>query len=439
MARCERVRLGGNRQRPSPRRPCRPSGCAAEASDGAARRRGSPRPGSPRPEGSASPARPAPGDRTRVDPVLQAPAGPTSPNAPPEEIQFDGATANDNLPFFKTVFSSAGCQRRGRTATTTFRRSTSSSGSSTRTETRCSGRCRTASLWSGLGGFCETANAGTPLVKFDTMAARWIVSQVGLRSVRRRVARLRRVLDERRTRPGTYNQYDFRRWTGSIAHERSGSASGPTAITSTVNQFNGFANAGFGIYALDRERDARRRRRRRSVREPGHDAPRDALGVAGGSRRLAPPPDGSPNVSIALGQRIHRRTAAADLVHVWRFHADFADPENSTFEGPFDVPIDDVLRARLREPDGGGCVPQLDSEQLLQANAEPADVPAPYRNFGDHESLVTNVHRRRHPARTGLPCAGSSCATPTEIRSLPAGHVRARRELSLHRLDRDGP
>lgn len=56
-------------------------------------------------------------------------------------------------------------------------------------------------------------------------------------------------------------------------------------------------------------------------------------------------------------------------LHVWKFHADFADPGNTTFEGPVDVSIAPFDALDCGNPNlADGCVPQGGSSQLLQAH-----------------------------------------------------------------------
>ena len=107
----------------------------------------------------------------------------------------------------------------------------------------------------------------------------------------------------------------------------------------TVNQFKGFADAGFGILRLRSERDSRRAVRRRSSTSTRGRRTRRRSGafppISTARRRRRPD---APNVAIALGADF-LDGSPNDLVHVWRFHADFADPGNTTFTGPVDVAI----------------------------------------------------------------------------------------------------
>ena len=161
-----------------------------------------PVPGPARREAPASPRPPA--GRRQADPALQTGS---SPSAPAELVQFDGATYNDNLAFFKDVFpppdanGAAGPDHYFQTINLVFRIFDKSGAT-------VLGPLPNSSLWAGLGGVCETASPNTPLVKYDVMAGRWFVSQIGFDSsdgTQHQCIAVSTSSDP----TGTYNQYDF--------------------------------------------------------------------------------------------------------------------------------------------------------------------------------------------------------------------------------------
>ena len=94
----------------------------------------------------------------------------------------------------------------------------------------------------------------------------------------------------------------------------------------------------------------------------------------------AMPPSGSPNFLMDVN-------ASTGALHLWKFHADYATPRNSTFTGltltgvaPFTAPC-------LTTQD---CVPQPATTQKLDALGDRLMYRLAYRNFGDHASLVAN-------------------------------------------------
>jgi len=91
----------------------------------------------------------------------------------------------------------------------------------------------------------------------------------------------------------------------------------------------------------------------------------------------AAPPAGSPNFYLAFG---------SNSLDLWKFHADFAAPANSTFTGPTTIPV----AAFSPACGGGACIPQSGTSQPLDSLADRLMHRLAYRNFGDHESLVVN-------------------------------------------------
>ncbi|HWY16020.1 MAG TPA: hypothetical protein VNX86_12855 [Rhizomicrobium sp.] len=81
-------------------------------------------------------------------------------------------------------------------------------------------------------------------------------------------------------------------------------------------------------------------------------------------------------------------------VNFWHMHADFANPNNTTLVGPTAVAVPSFTALCA----SGDCVPQKGTSTSLESMGERLMYRLAYRNFGDHESLVTNhsvqVNRR---------------------------------------------
>src|SRR5258708_2424653 len=93
---------------------------------------------------------------------------------------------------------------------------------------------------------------------------------------------------------------------------------------------------------------------------------------------LTAPPAGEPNFVMHF---------APNALNLYKFHADFAVPANSTFSGPTIIPVSPFTPLC-----GGsrGCVPQSGTTTALDSLADRLMYRLAYRNFGDHESLVVN-------------------------------------------------
>jgi hypothetical protein len=101
-----------------------------------------------------------------------------------------------------------------------------------------------------------------------------------------------------------------------------------------------------------------------------------AADVEGGTA----PPASKPNTVLSLG------TTSTTLAF-WIFHVDWANPNNSTFAGPSPLTVAGYTAACGAT---GTCVPQKGVSQRLDSLSDRVMFRLAYRNFGDHESLVTN-------------------------------------------------
>jgi len=101
------------------------------------------------------------------------------------------------------------------------------------------------------------------------------------------------------------------------------------------------------------------------------------------------PPSGEPNFFVDL--------ASTSSLHLYRFHVDFATPSNSTFKGPVNIAVTPFTQAC----GGGTCVPQKGTTEQLDSLGDRLMFRLAYRNFGSHESLVVN-----HSVQTSVAAAG---------------------------------
>jgi len=92
-------------------------------------------------------------------------------------------------------------------------------------------------------------------------------------------------------------------------------------------------------------------------------------------------------------------TFVSNGLNLYRFHADFATPANSTFTGP--IPVGNVAAFT---PACGSCIPQPGTSQQLDSLGDRLMFRLAYRNFGDHESLVVNHSVQVSPSnsQTGI-------------------------------------
>ena len=227
-------------------------------------------------------------------------------------------------------------------------------------------------LWSGFGGGCQTNNDGDPVVVYDRIADRWVISQFSVSTT----PYLQCVAVSQTGDPtGAWYRYSFS-YTGFPDYPKMGVW--PDAYYITFNMFAGGTTfSGAKVCAYDR-----------SKMLLGQAATQQCFNTSTTYGGLLPshltggqqPPAGSPNYVVGLG-------ATNTTLAFWKFHADWTTPANSTFTGPTSLSV-----ASYTEACGatGTCVPQSGTSQQLDSLSDRLMYRLAYRNFGDHESLVVN-------------------------------------------------
>src|SRR6266481_371116 len=190
-------------------------------------------------------------------------------------------------------------------------------------------------LWTGFGGLCEFgggtptfADGGDPVVLYDHLAGRWLVTQLQY-----------------------YN---------------------------TINVFPGHGFAGAEACAFDR-----------NAMLAGAPASSICFQQPSTVSSLLPsdldgstlPPAGSPNYLVSLADSTH--------LNFFRFHVDFSNVANSTFTGPTLISVAPYNEACARATTLS-CVAQPNPGEKVDGLGDRVMFRLAYRNFGDHESLVVN-------------------------------------------------
>jgi hypothetical protein len=228
-------------------------------------------------------------------------------------------------------------------------------------------------LWSGFGGGCQTNNDGDPIVSYDRISDRWIISQfqVSTTPFQQCVA-----VSKTGDPTGAYNRYAFSYTDGFPDYPKMGVW--PDAYYVTYNLFNnaGTAFLGTKVCAFDRAKML-----------TGAAATQQCFNTSNAFGGLLPgdldgtrlPPAGAPNPIVALG------TTSTTLA-AWKFHVDWTTPANTTFTGPTTLTVPSYTEAC----GGGTCIPQSGGGSL-DSLADRLMYRLAYRSFADgHQALVVN-------------------------------------------------
>ncbi len=225
-------------------------------------------------------------------------------------------------------------------------------------------------LWTGFGAPCETRNDGDPVVLYDPIADRWILSQFAYKNPNYGECI---AVSTSPDPTGSYYRYFFLLGTN-VGYDYPKLGVWPDAYYLTANRFGPFYEGASAI-ALDR-----------AAMLGGLTAAFQQFDTSTSYGPLLPsdldgptlPPAGSPNYILEIG---------ANVLHLWKFHVDWATPANSTFSGPTSL-----TTASFNQlcPLTRNCIPQPSTTQGLDGLADRLMHRLIYRNFGDHETLAVS-------------------------------------------------
>jgi List-Bact-rpt repeat protein/PASTA domain-containing protein len=232
-------------------------------------------------------------------------------------------------------------------------------------------------LWSGLGGVCETNGEGDPVVLYDQLANRWLISQfAGVSYPTDECIAVSTSSDA----TGSYYRYDFH--LGSSFFDYPHLGVWPDGYYMTMNVFDPVSQHYLGPmpFAFDRAAMLAGSPSASFVEYTGNNVfngSSDAMLPADLDGSI-PPPAGAPEPFLMSGEN--------SIWRVWRFHADFASPASSTF-----TLGGNLTPAAFTElcPSTRACIPEPNGD-TLDGIGDRGMFRLAYRNFGDHESLVGN-------------------------------------------------
>jgi hypothetical protein len=246
-------------------------------------------------------------------------------------------------------------------------------------------------LWAGFGGPCQTENAGDPVVLHDQIADRWMLSQFTANG-----PTYYNCVAVSTTADPTGSYYRWAFTTGANFPDYPKYGFWPDGLYISTREFNsGGSFVGVGAYAVDRTQLMAGTPAPTVISfliTPGSAAYNVGDGLLPSDMDgSTPPPAGSPNYYLGSMDNGGPYAAPQDALNLFKFHADFATPANSTFTGPTVIPIS-AYDTMLSICSGRACIPQpgtTNAVDHLGYRQRPLHRLA-YRNYGTHESLVTN-------------------------------------------------
>ncbi|MEO8286116.1 MAG: hypothetical protein ABI670_06735 [Chloroflexota bacterium] len=227
-------------------------------------------------------------------------------------------------------------------------------------------------IWSGFSAPCNSG-AGDPVVLYDQIANRWLISQfAGGSAITDECIAISTTSDA----TGSYNRYGFH--LGSNFYDYPHLSVWPDGYYMSDNVFNAAGTTYLGPqpFVFDRAKMLAGQ----SATFQTTSAP-----LGGSVEPILPadldgstaPPAGAPDYFVGFGSPMP----------LYRFHVDWTTPANTTFANFANLTVAGFTQLCTTTR---SCIPQPSTTAKLDAIADRPMFRLAYRNFGDHESMVTN-------------------------------------------------
>jgi len=236
-------------------------------------------------------------------------------------------------------------------------------------------------LWQGFGGPCETSNDGDPVVLYDEISNRWLMSQFALPNFPLGPYYQCIAVSTTGDPTGTWSRYSY---SFSKLNDYPKFGVWPDGYYMTINEYTcdflGRCSwAGQGVAAFERSQMLAGGAARMVFFDMVADTTLGGMLPADLDGTL--PPAGAAAYFVQVDDQ-------PDQLQLWHFKADWNTPANSAFTRKALLPtsaFDSNMCNGSRN-----CVPQPGTTAKLDALADRLMYRLQYRNFGDHQSLVTN-------------------------------------------------
>jgi hypothetical protein len=243
-----------------------------------------------------------------------------------------------------------------------------------------------SALFTGLPGLCgqgQTFFWTDPIVLYDQIAKRWIISQIAGDSTFSTGNECLAV-SESSDATGKYHRYVFK-FGNKVFNDYDKLSVWPDAYLASYNLFSPTSVAADAC-AYDRAAMLKGEKTKAVCFMNSNEFSFLPSNVDGATL----PKSGEPSFFVDL--------ASSTSLHLYRLHVDFVNTSKSKFTGPITIPVKAYTMAC---PSNGGCIPQPGTSQTLDSLSDRLMFRLAYRNFGDHETLVVSHSVQTSKAASG--------------------------------------
>jgi hypothetical protein len=250
--------------------------------------------------------------------------------------------------------------------------------------TRLYGPAAGNTLWSGFGGACQTTNDGDPIVQYDHLANRWMMSQFALPNYPNGPFYQCIAVSQTGDPTGAWYRYQFQ-ISATKLNDYPHFGVWPDGYYMSVNQFVGNTWAGQGVVAFERAKML--------LGQPAQAVYFDLYSVDPNLGGMLPsdldgqaPSPGTPNYYIEADD--NGFGFPQDQLNIWKFSVNWSNPATSTFTQLGVLPtaaFDSDMCAGSRN-----CIPQQGTTIKLDAISDRLMYRLQYRNFGAYQTILAN-------------------------------------------------
>ncbi|WP_287127902.1 hypothetical protein [Candidatus Cyanaurora vandensis] len=247
-------------------------------------------------------------------------------------------------------------------------------------------------LWNGFGGPCQSTNSGDPIVMYDHLADRWVVTQFGIPNFSGGPYYQCIAVSTGADPTGSYHRYAFVASNNNL-NDYPKLGVWPDGYYMTVNQFlNGFSFAGAGVFAFEREKMLLGQAAKLvyvnlqpinpnfgGMLPSDLDGPVPAAGTPAYFMEADDSNFGFPTDQIALWEfKVNWNNIALSTFGL-------SGQPNQLFKPPALAPFDMNLCPGTRN-----CIPQLGTTCKIDTIGDRLMYRLQYRNMGTHQVMVAN-------------------------------------------------
>ena len=232
-----------------------------------------------------------------------------------------------------------------------------------------------STVWGGFGGVCEFNGMGDPVVMYDQLADRWVITQfAGVSVATDECVAVSTTGDA----TGSYHRYDFH--LGSNFFDYPHLSVWPDGYYMSMNVLNSSGTSFLGPQPFAFDRDKMLAGLPATFITPGiTNGPSERTYLPADLDGSTLPPTGAPATFV--------QWPGGGGYKIFHFHVDFATPANSSF-----TVFANPTAAGFTQlcPLTRSCVPQSSTTSRLDALGDRLMFRVAYRNFGTHESVIGN-------------------------------------------------